>query len=61
MPEAKRIKAELDLNIKCPECEDIVEVKPLGEGKHDAEAIKCDFCNVILTVPGILVREKVIE
>lgn len=59
MSEPKRIKAEIDLRVVCPECEDEVAYIPVTEGRHDAKIEKCDFCEVELTIPAMLVREKV--
>jgi hypothetical protein len=54
--EKKASQPILKVSVTCPECMEEVEIQELDKGRNEERVIECDFCEVTLKVPLILVK-----
>lgn len=62
MPEtqaqAKTVQAKIRIEAICPECGETVCYKKLEPGKNIGEERECDYCDLKVAIPDVLVKKE---
>lgn len=55
MPETSRA-ARLFLEVRCPDCDEILEVLALEPGKNPGVQIDCEWDNTKIQIPDVMIK-----